>query len=200
MKNKIFAVITIILIVVSFCFLGLAIYSLHRAIWESAGIFVIVAILVTIFACSSMSIALMFFNFANPRKGLRMGVNIALPGIVVGGLATSFFVERAAFRNYISFTPEKWQSIDSRYKLDMTSDFLDKYDVKEMTVNQVVDLLGEPYSEGKVIGSSEYNYQYSYDCGVPINASTSDPYILKFYTLGIADKDAMIVAYSLRQS
>lgn len=197
MKYKIFLGIGIFFGLVTLFFAGLSCYFVHLAVWLSgiAFIFVFVSLLAAIFF---MVPALIFFNESKPVSAARIAVNIALPALVIGGLLIDIGVENLVSSIYVTYSPSKWQTVGSYYKTEMARDFLSKYEVKGMSINDITELLGEPDSEGETEDTEEYPYRFRYDCGKPVRIHCHYNYYLDFFTAG-SDRNLVIHDYSLEE-
>ncbi|MDO5330727.1 MAG: hypothetical protein Q4F15_04820 [Bacillota bacterium] len=170
---------------------------MHIAVWDSGIALVYIALCcVAIFFLSIISLIL--FNISGVSGPAKVAVSLSFVAILMAGFPIDYGIETACYNAYISFSPEKWQNVDGQYKAPMARDFLDRYEVKEMQVNEIVELLGEPQEEGLIRESGqEYDYYFRYDCGSPTHWHGPYPWALDFYTSG-DDRGLTILDYQLR--
>lgn len=197
-KKRIFLIISIIAGLLFLVFLGICFYWMHRLVWESAWAVIYMFIYLGM-ALVFMIVGLIFFNEAGIKGAVRIAVNIAAPLIMLIGPGADIAIERISFDAYTSFSPEKWLTVDEGYKYVMTNDFLAKYEVKGMKVEEVVSLLGEPQEEGSLAEGETYAYYFRYDCGRPTTRYAIEHYFLDFYTMG-EDRTISISDYSFKES
>lgn len=200
MKRKIFLTIAIILTIGTLVLLGLTFALVHAIVWS--GVYAIVLAIPCFVVCLFiMGIALIFFNEAKPKSGFRIAHNITLPLIVVIGLLIDIGVENLSFNIYTSFSPSKWETISTDYKVYMAEDFLSKYDVTNMTMNDVIDLLGEPDEEGDIaVSSQDYPYCYRYYAGRAVGREAGGMLFLLDFYMEDEGKELIISAYDLYRS
>lgn len=197
MKKIIPVVILIIALVGSLVGFGVSLYCVHFGVWSSPSNFIFLipslggAILL-------LGLAIVIFFGLDSSLWQKIVIYVALPVVIIGGFFLDLGIENLSFNIYTSFAPEKWLTIESKYKLEMANDFLSKYEVKGMKMNEIVSLLGEPAEEGEVESSEEYSYRYSYDCGRPIKRYALSSYRLDFFANG-DNRDLEVVAYSLEE-
>lgn len=182
--------------VIALAFAGVTFYLMHLFFWDSF-IYVFYAIPCVIMAFLSLCGCMVYYNLIELPVKARVLVDVIVPFLIVGGIPLDIGIERLSYQNYVSFTPEKWKTIEDAYKCDMALDFLGKYEVVGMTMNEIVSLLDEPQREGPLESSNrDYTYYYDYSCGSPKTGLGIDSYLLTFYTMG-ESRDLVVVNYVL---
>lgn len=101
-----------------------------------------------------------------------------------------FFITVNRFNNMVSYTREKWLTVDEKYKYYMAKDFLNDHNVNDLNETQIKSYLGEP--DYYIVESSSTILQYN--VGSPVRHFAIDPYILSFTI-----ENDKIVAYSLME-
>lgn len=198
MKKRVCLIVSIVAGILFLVSLGFAFYWMHFLVWNSPLGIVYMAISLGI-AFALLIVGLIFFNEAGFEGAPRIAVNITFPLLLLIGPGVDIAAERISFDAYTSFSPEKWLTIDEGYKYVMTNDFLNKYEVKGMKMEEVVSLLGEPNNEGALAEGEEYSYYFRYDCGRPVTRYAIEHYYLDFYSMG-EDKTLTIMDYSFEES
>lgn len=123
------------------------------------------------------------------RKALR---EMYLPLVIDLPLVLALIL---GFNYYVSFTPEKFQTISEGYRYYVTKDFLSSHSITSFSKENIISSLGEPNDE--MTTGSEYELTLRYYIGYPKEKFAIDPYLLDF---NFSEASGTVTSYSLYES